>query len=95
MQENEIIEELRSGYDPTTRQIRYNLDGELFQSLYDFCIGALEVYYAVYKKSDRFEALRDEVDRQEVQYHVLRKYNLISNWGKNIYFQKNKQYYLL
>ena len=79
MQENEIIEELRSGYDPTTRQIRYNLDGELFQSLYDFCIGALEVYYAVYKKSDRFEALRDEVDRQEVQYHVLRKYNLISN----------------
>jgi hypothetical protein len=42
-------------------------------------MGALEVYYGVFKKSDRFELLKDEVDRQEVMYHVLRKYNLISN----------------
>ena len=47
--------------------------------MYEFCIGALEVYYAVFKKSDRFERLMDEVDRQEVMYHVLSKYNMIDN----------------
>ena len=79
MEPNEIIYELRRGYNVRTGMIEFNLDSELFQALYDFCIGALEVYYAVFKKSDRFEELRDEVDRQEIMYHVLRKYNLISN----------------
>ena len=79
MEPNEIIHELRRGYNARSGQIEFNLDSELFQALYDFCIGALEVYYAVFKKSDRFEELRDEVDRQEIMYHVLRKYNLISN----------------
>jgi len=79
MEPNEIIMDLRAGFSNRTGQIEYTLDGELFLTLYDFCIGALEVYYAVFKKSDRFEELRDEVDRQEIMYHVLRKYNLISN----------------
>lgn len=79
MEPNEIILDLRQGYNARKGTIEYDLDSELFQALYDFCIGALEVYYAVFKKSDRFEELRDEVDRQEIMYHVLRKYNLISN----------------
>jgi len=39
------------------------MESETFQPLYEFCIGALEVYYGVFKKSDRFEQLKDEVDR--------------------------------
>ena len=79
MEANEIVLNLRDGYDTRTQQIYLSINEDLFLQLYDFCIGALEVYYAVFKKSDRFEALRNEVDRQEVQYHVLRKFNLISN----------------
>ena len=80
MHSNEITLELLQLYDPNTGQINDELsDGKTFEELFDFCIGALEVYYAVFKKSDRFEQLKDEVDRQEVMYHVLRKYNLISN----------------
>ena len=63
MEPNEIIDDLRAGYDERKKEISYPIDGELFQALYDFCIGALEVYYAVFKKSDRFEELRDEVER--------------------------------
>lgn len=79
MEPNEIILHLRKGYSKKTGKLIYGLNGELFTDLYDFCIGALEVYYAVFKQSDRFEELKDEVDRQEIMYHVLRKFNLISN----------------
>ena len=41
---------------PKTGEIQEDLsDGKTFEELFDFCIGALEVYYAVFKKSDRFE----------------------------------------
>ena len=63
MESNDIIMDLRYGYDLQTGQINYTLDGELFQPLFDFCIGALEVFYAVFKKSDRYEHLKDEVER--------------------------------
>ena len=79
MESNEIILHLRKGFNKKTGKLIYGLTSELFQDLYEFCIGALEVYYAVFKQSDRFEELRDEVDRQEIMYHVLRKFNLISN----------------
>ena len=74
--------ELRWLYD--TKRDSFHLqslleDGRVFDELYDFCIGALEVFYAIFKKSDRFQSLKDEVDRQEVMFHVLRKYNLIDN----------------
>mmetsp|Transcript_43268 Transcript_43268/g.57244 ORF Transcript_43268/g.57244 Transcript_43268/m.57244 type:complete len:147 (+) Transcript_43268:1210-1650(+) len=77
---NDITRELRRLYVPGTDEIREDLrEGKLFDELFDFCMSGLEVYYAVFKKSDRFEQLKEEVDRQEIMYHVLRKYNLISN----------------
>ena len=64
MEPNEITIQLRSLYMPNTGQIIDDLgDGKIFEELFEFCIGALEVYYAVFKKSDRFELLKDEVDR--------------------------------
>jgi len=79
MDSNEIIDDLREGYNGKTKEIEYDIDEVLFTDLFDFCIGGLEVYYEIFKKSDRFTELRNEVDRQEVLYHVLKKYNLISN----------------
>lgn len=79
MEPNLITDDLKVAYNQKTGTIAYPLDGELFQELYQFCISGLEVYYAVFKQSDRFEELQDEVDRQEIMYHVARKYNLISN----------------
>ena len=55
MEVNDIVLELRTAYDTKTKQILYDLDGELFTLLYDFCTAGLEVYYAVFKSSDRFE----------------------------------------
>jgi len=65
METNEIIDELRERYIKwgSRPDIYLTLDGELLQDLFEFCIGALEVYYAVFKKSDRFEELMREVDR--------------------------------
>ena len=83
MEPNEITLALRRNYvtiSGTSEILDSLTDGKIFEELFDFCIGALEVYYAVFKKSDRFEQLKEEVDRQEIMYHVLRKYNLISNW---------------
>ena len=77
--DNDIILDLRDGYNKKTGQIEYTLEDDLFCDLNEFCIGGLEVYYEIFKKSDRFSDLRNEVDRQEILYHVLRKYNLISN----------------
>jgi len=53
MEADEITEKLRSVY--RQGQIEADLDGSLFEELYEFCISALEVYYAVFKKSDRFD----------------------------------------
>ena len=53
MEDNQILKQLREGY--TDGKIDRELDGELFQALYDFCIAGLEVYYTVFKSSDRFE----------------------------------------
>lgn len=65
MEANEITRELRRLYEPGTDKILvsdlYNI--KLFDELFEFVIGALEVYYAVFKKSDRFEQLKAEVDR--------------------------------
>ena len=79
MEANDITRKLQNAYIERSGRIMAELDGKFFEELYEFCIGALEVYYAVFKKSDRFEQLKFEVDRQEIMYHVLRKYNLISN----------------
>lgn len=65
MEANEITRELRRLYEPGSDKILvsdlYNI--KLFDELFEFVIGALEVYYAVFKKSDRFEQLKAEVDR--------------------------------
>ena len=65
MESNEITRELRRLYEPGSDKILvsdlYNI--KLFDELFEFVIGALEVYYAVFKKSDRFEQLKAEVDR--------------------------------
>ncbi len=55
MEPNEIILDLRMGYSARYERITLPIDSETFQPLYDFCMGALEVYYGVFKKSDRFE----------------------------------------
>ena len=79
---NEITLKLRNLYDAKNGEIKDITqleDGTIFDELYDFCIGALEVYYAVFKESDRYDKLKNEIERQEVMYHVLSKYNMIDN----------------
>jgi hypothetical protein len=51
----------------------------LFQSLILFAAGGLEVYYDLFMQSERFEDLQIEVEKQEILYNVLRRYQLISN----------------
>ena len=57
MEANDITRELRRLYEPGSDKILvsdlYSI--KLFDELFEFVIGALEVYYAVFKKSDRFE----------------------------------------
>ena len=56
MEGNEITLHLRNhAYDDRSGEILLPLDGDLFEALYEFCVGALEVFYVVFKKSDRFE----------------------------------------
>jgi len=42
---NEIIEELRQGYDADTGYIDFPLDEDLFQALYIFVLEGLDQYY--------------------------------------------------
>ena len=63
MPENEIILELRRGITTTNGKIKFDFDAELFQELYEFCVAGLEVYYEIFKQSDRFEDMKEEVSR--------------------------------
>ena len=51
----------------------------LFQGLILFAAGGLEVYYDLFMQSERFQDLQIEVEKQEILYNVLRRYQLISN----------------
>ena len=55
MKENEITLALRNLYKPNGDILADLSSGTIFDELFEFCLGALEVYYAVFKKSDRFE----------------------------------------
>ena len=55
MEANQITLSLRNLYQPSGEIMDDLSTGTLFDELFEFCIGALEVYYAVFKKSDRFE----------------------------------------
>ena len=55
--------ELRQGVTDIKGKIRFDFDSELFQELYDFCVAGLEVYYEIFKQSDRFDEMKEEVSR--------------------------------
>lgn len=75
---NDIVLDLRNGM---TNQgvINFELNEALFNDLYQFAIGGLEVYYDLFKQSDTCKKLKEEVQRQEVLYDVLRRYQMIQN----------------
>jgi hypothetical protein len=49
----------------------------LFQNLILFATGGLEIFYESFLDSERFQLLQVEVDKQEIFYNVLRRYDLI------------------
>ena len=79
LEQNEIVKELRAGYNSRADMIMLPVNEALFQSLILFAAGGLEIYYNQFMESQRFEDLQIEVDKQEILYNVLRRYQLISN----------------
>ena len=76
---NKIVLHLRQGYDERRAVITHEINETLFQSLILFAAGGLEVYYDLFMQSERFQDLQIEVEKQEILYNVLRRYQLISN----------------
>ena len=74
---NEIITQLRKNYDRTQKQVVAEINEALFQNLILFASGGLDIFYESFLDSERFILLQKEVEKQEVLYNVLRRYDLI------------------
>lgn len=70
---------MRSVKTQAGRNFFNEVNEALFQSLLIFTAGGLEIYYEQFKKSERFQLLKEETEKQEIIYNVLRRYKLIQN----------------
>ena len=52
----------------------------IFTDLFIFVLEMLDNYYKEFQKSQLYEALKDEVSKQEILYEILRRYDLINNY---------------
>lgn len=77
MPDNEILRQLRQGYDMKRGKIVVEVNETLFQNLIVFASGGLEVFYDNFMESERYQLLKVEVEKQEILYNVLRRYDLI------------------
>ena len=79
MPTNEIVLQLRAQYDVGLRSFKNEscVNEVLFQNLILFATGGLEIFYEAFLDSERFQLLQVEVDKQEIFYNVLRRYDLI------------------
>ena len=59
--------------------ITAQVDENLFQTLYSYTLDILDMFYKEFQRSSRFQALKDEVSKQEILYEILRRYSIISN----------------
>ena len=60
-------------------QIEDNLNEYLFIEVYAFVLDKLREYFTMFKNSQAFVQLGDEIRRQERLYEVLVEANLINN----------------
>ena len=74
----EILLELRAGYNPRSKKLKFHLNQGLFSELYIFSIEKLKNYFENFKLSgEPFYLLRQEVIRQEVLYEILKRLDMI------------------
>lgn len=75
----ELDRQVRILFQSKFDQIEQNLNEYLFIEVYAFVLDKLREYFTMFKNSQAFVQLEDEIRRQERLYEVLVEANLINN----------------